>query len=140
MGAGTLGAPRDRAGVMAREPAELAAYACRWIAADPDRWGRLLDLCEWAQATHPGRRIRRGDIWVYAQQRGMSVTLREEFRFDNSLWSVLSRYAIMCRPGLAGAIRPRLSGIDTVDLRAAWALAVGDPSCLAIDDWRKAAA
>lgn len=122
-----------------RDPRELAANACRWIRADPGRWGRLLDLCEWFRDTHPGRRLRRGDLWVYAQQRGMSVTLCEEFRFDNSLWSVLSRYAIMCSPRLAEAIRPRESAIDGLHLRAVWALLVGDPSCLVIDDWRRAA-
>ena len=124
---------------MDRDPHVLAMNACRWIKADPERWGRLVDLCEWFHATHPGRRLRRGDLWVYAQQRGMSVTLCEEFRFDNSLWSVLSRYAIMCRPHLAEAIRPRESGIDTVRLRDVWELLVGDPSCLVLDDWRKAA-
>lgn len=125
--------------VEARDPHVLAMTACRWIKADPERWGRLLGLCEWFVATHPGRRLRRGDLWVYAQQRGMSVTLCEEFRFDNSLWSVLSRYAIMSRPHLAAAIRPRESGIDSVHLRAMWALVVGDPSCLVLDDWRQAA-
>ena len=124
---------------MDRDPHVLAMNACRWIKADPERWGRLVDLCEWFRSTHPGRRLRRGDLWVYAQQRGMSVTLCEEFRFDNSLWSVLSRYAIMCRPHLAEAIRPRESGIDTVRLRDVWELLVGDPSCLVLDDWRKAA-
>ena len=124
---------------MDRDPHVLAMNACRWIKADPERWGRLVDLCEWFRSTHPGRRLRRGDLWVYAQQRGMSVTLCEEFRFDNSLWSVLSRYAIMCRPHLAEAIRPRESGIDTVCLRDVWELLVGDPSCLVLDDWRKAA-
>ena len=124
---------------MDRDPHVLAMNACRWIKADPERWGRLVDLCEWFRSTHPGRRLRRGDLWVYAQQRGMSVTLCEEFRFDNSLWSVLSRYAIMCRPHLAEAIRPRESGSDTVRLRDVWELLVGDPSCLVLDDWRKAA-
>ncbi len=124
---------------MDRDPHVLAMNACRWIKADPERWGRLVDLCEWFRSTNPGRRLRRGDLWVYAQQRGMSVTLCEEFRFDNSLWSVLSRYAIMCRPHLAEAIRPRESGIDTVRLRDVWELLVGDPSCLVLDDWRKAA-
>ena len=124
---------------MDRDPHVLAMNACRWIKADPERWGRLVDLCEWFRSTHPGRRLRRGDLWVYAQQRGMSVTLCEEFSFDNSLWSVLSRYAIMCRPHLAEAIRPRESGIDTVRLRDVWELLVGDPSCLVLDDWRKAA-
>ena len=119
-----------------RDPQVLAAKACRWIRADPERWGRLVELCEWFRDMHPGRRLRRGDLWVYAQQRGMSVTLCEEFRFDNSLWSVLSRYAIMCRPHLADAIKPRESGIDSVHLRAVWALVVGDPSCLVLDDWR----
>ncbi len=117
----------------------LAKAGCRWIKADPERWGRLLDLCEWFTQAHPGRRIRRGDLWVYAQQRGMSVTLCEEYRFDNSLWSVLSRYAIMCRPHLAEAIRPRESGIDSISLGSLWALLIGDPSCLVIDDWRQAA-
>ena len=122
-----------------RDPYILAMNACKWIRESPERWGRLLDLCEWFRDMHPGRRLRRGDLWVYAQQRGMSVTLCEEFRFDNSLWSVLSRYAIMCRPHLAEAIRPRESAIDGLHLRAIWALRVGDPSCLVIDDWRQAA-
>jgi hypothetical protein len=124
--------------VETRDPHVLVMNACRWVKADPERWGRLVELCEWFAAMHPGRRLRRGDLWVYAQQKGMSVTLCEEFRFDNSLWSVLSRYAIMCRPKLAAAIRPRASGVDSVHLRAVWALVVGDPSCLVLEDWRQA--
>lgn len=123
---------------MERDPHVLALNACRWIRANEGRWWRLIGLCEWFVSMSPGRRLRRGDLWVYAQQRGMSVTLCEEFRFDNSLWSVLSRYAIMCRPHLSEAIRPRESGIDSVRLRSVWALAVGDPSCFAVDDWRQA--
>lgn len=123
---------------MERDPATLVAMGCRWIAADPERWGRLLDLMEWASAQRPHARLMRGDIYNYAMQRGMDVTLCNEFRRDNSLWSTLSRYAIMCRPMLAEVIRPRDSGIDGVDLVAAWEAIVGDPSCLVLDNWREA--
>lgn len=124
--------------MIVRDPKVLVINGCRWVSADPERWERLLDLCEWFRYHHPGRRIRRGDLWVYAQQRGMSVTLCNEFRFDNSLWSVLSRYAIMLRPHLAEIIRPRESGIDTTDMRGIWAIYVGDPSCFEVGDWRQA--
>ncbi len=121
-----------------RDPYVLVLNACRWIRADKDRWWRLVELCEWYAATHPNSRMRRGDVFNSAEQRGMSVTLCRQFRFDNSLWSVLSRYAIMCRPDLARTLRPRRCGIDSVHLRSVWVLMVGDPSCLAIDDWSDA--
>lgn len=123
---------------MGRDPEQIARAACRWVAADRHRWWALVDLCLWAMRTHPSHRIRRGDVWVRAQERGMSVTMCEAFRFDNTLWAPLSRYAIMCRPELATHIHTRSSGLDSIDLRAVWAEVVGDPSCLATDDWRRA--
>lgn len=132
--------PPLRGGVVVteRDPEEIARMACRWIATSHARWWQLVDLCKWSAARHPRWRIRRGDVWARAQERGWDVSTCRQFRFDNTLWAPLSRYAIMCSPRLALHIRPRSSPLDEVDLRAVWEAVVGDSSCLVLDDWRDA--
>lgn len=90
-----------------RTPLMRVEEACAWIADDyPHKWLRLVDLCEQAMADG-WLRIRRGDLFVLATQQGMPITLCREFRFDNNLWSILSRYLLMFRPELATAIFPK---------------------------------
>ncbi|MBR3384952.1 MAG: hypothetical protein IKG69_07100 [Atopobiaceae bacterium] len=100
---------------MEQGPYNIAMKACRWVRRNPEAWERLLGLCEWFDHVRPSSRLRRGDLYNYAQQLGMSVTLCKEFRFDNNLWSALSRYVLMCRPNLSGIIHPRSSALDSID-------------------------
>ena len=105
-----------------RTPAMRVEEACAWIAEDyPKKWLRLVDLCEWAKA-QGWPRIRRGDLYVLATQKGMPITLCREFRFDNNLWSVLSRYLLMFRPELATVIFPKTAEIDRggIDFEEVW--------------------
>lgn len=95
-----------------RTPAKRVEEGCAWIAKDyPKKWLRLVDLCEWAKS-QGWPRIRRGDLYVLAAQKGLDITLCREFRFDNNLWSVLSRYLLMFRPELASVIFPKTADID----------------------------
>lgn len=107
---------------VARTPAMRVEEACAWIAEDyPKKWLRLVNLCERAMADG-WPRIRRGDLFVLATQQGMPITLCREFRFDNNLWSVLSRYLLMFRPELATAIFPKTAEIDRagIDFENVW--------------------
>ena len=124
----------------AQGPYAIAVKACRWVARHPEGWRGLLELCESFHRVRPSDRLRRGDLYNYAQQAGLSVTLCKEFRFDNNMWSALSRYAIMCRPHLSEVIHPRSSELDLIDMRDVWAVCVGEPSCFAVGDWRQAEA
>lgn len=95
-----------------RTPAKRVEEGCAWIAKDyPKKWLRLVDLCEWAKS-QGWPRIRRGDLYVLAAQKGLDITLCQEFRFDNNLWSILSRYLLMFRPELATVIFPKTADID----------------------------
>lgn len=80
-----------------------------------------VNLCEKAQADGLPR-IRRGDLFILAQQQGMTITECMEFRFDNNLWSVLSRYLLMFRPELATVIFPNTAEIDRhgIDFENVW--------------------
>lgn len=99
---------------VARTPALRLDEACAWIADDyPRKWLRLVNLCEDAKSSG-WPRIRRGDLFVLATQQGMPITLCQEFRFDNNLWSVLSRFLLMFRPELATVIFPKKAEIDKV--------------------------
>lgn len=99
-----------------RTPAMRVEEACAWIAEDyPKKWLRLVNLCEQAMADG-WPRIRRGDLFVLATQQGMPITLCREFRFDNNLWSVLSRYLLMFRPQLATVIFPKKAEIDRAEI------------------------
>lgn len=105
-----------------RTTAMRVEEACAWIAEDyPKKWLRLVNLCEQAKADG-WPRIRRGDLFVLATQQGMPITLCREFRFDNNLWSVLSRYLLMFRPQLATVIFPKKAEIDRakIDFEDVW--------------------
>lgn len=105
-----------------RTPLMRVEEACCWIADDyPRKWLRLVNLCEQAKADGLPR-IRRGDLFILAQQQGMAITECMEFRFDNNLWSVLSRYLLMFRPELATVIFPNSAEVDRhgIDFENVW--------------------
>lgn len=122
-------------------PERRVDHALAWIADDyPRKWLRLVDLCE--RAMEDGwPRIRRGDLYVLATQQGMPVTLCREFRMDNNLWSVLSRYLLMFRPELAAAIFPKQAEIDRagIDFEDAWHGAVARSTFFPARTWQDAA-
>lgn len=120
-------------------PRERVEHACTWIADNyPAKWLKLVNLCEQAQAKELPR-IRRGDLFVLAQQAGMPITECMEFRFDNNLWSVLSRYLILFRPSLARVIFPRECDVDAVDLEALWRDIVNPNTWFMTPTWVEAA-
>lgn len=120
-------------------PRERVEYACAWIADDyPRKWLKLVNMCEQAQ-DKGWPRIRRGDLFVLAQQAGIPITECMEFRFDNNLWSVLSRYLILFRPSLARVIFPRECDVDTVDMEALWRDIVCPSTWFMTSTWVEAA-
>ena len=122
-----------------RTPQQRAEEACAWIAKDyPKKWLRLVNLCENAKA-QGWPRVRRGDIFVLAAQHGMSMSECNEFRFDNTMWSVVSRYLLMFRPGLATVIFPREAEIDDADLERAWRDTVMPNTFFPASSWQEAA-
>ena len=124
-----------------RTPAMRVEEACAWIAEDyPKKWLRLVNLCEQAKADG-WPRIRRGDLFVLATQQGMPITLCREFRFDNNLWSVLSRYLLMFRPQLATVIFPKKAEIDRaeIDFEDVWHDTVARNTFLPARGWQDAA-
>ena len=125
--------------VAAMPPAQRVSAAAAWIAEDyPRKWLRLVNLCEWAM-DQGWPRIRRGDLYLLAGQRGMDVTLCREFRFDNNLWAALSRYLIMFRPSLARVIFPRaVPGLDAADFVGPWRRHVSGRTFLYGDTWQEA--
>lgn len=122
-------------------PERRVEHALAWIAEDyPRKWLRLVNLCERAAASG-WPRIRRGDLFVLASQQGMEVSLCREFRMDNNLWSVLSRYLLMFRPALSEVIFPRRTpeldeGLDFEEL---WHRDVAASTFFRAPDWRAAA-
>ena len=116
--------------------------ACAWIADDyPHKWLRLVNLCE--RAMKDGwPRIRRGDLYVLACQQGMSISVAKEYRMDNNLWSVLSRYLIMFRPELSRVIFPKEADIDRcgVALDDAWHDMVAGNTWFPVIHWQNAPA
>lgn len=124
---------------IARTPAMRVEEACAWIADDyPHKWLRLVGLCERA-AGEGLPRIRRGDLFVLAAQQGLPISECREFRFDNNLWSVLSRYLIMFRRDLAGVIFPREADVDQVDLESMWRDHVALSTRFEAATWQEAA-
>lgn len=121
-----------------RTPKMRVEEACAWIADDyPRKWMRLVGLCERAMA-EGWPRIRRGDLYLLASQQGMTITECMEFRFDNNLWSILSRYMIMFRPSLSRAIFPKVAEVDEVDFEQVWHDTVAKSTFFWASDWRKA--
>lgn len=78
---------------------------------------------------------------MLASQQGLEVSLCREFRMDNNLWSVLSRYLLMFRPSLAGAIFPRYTPEldEDIDFEALWHRDVAANTFFRAPDWRAAA-
>lgn len=103
-------------------PKQRVEDVAGWIAEEyPKKWMRLVGLCEWAKA-QGWPRIRRGDLFVLASMKGLPITTCNEFRFDNNLWSILSRYLLMFRAELATVIFPKKAAIDdpSIDFERIW--------------------
>ena len=77
---------------------------------------------------------------MLASQQGMDVSLCREFRMDNNLWSVLSRYLIMFRPALGEVIFPRSTPEldEGIDFEALWHRDVAASTFFRAPDWRAA--
>ena len=121
-------------------PERRVEHALAWIADDsPRKWLLLVSLCEGA-ARSGWPRIRRGDLFVLASQQGLEMSLCDEFRMDNNLRSVLSRYLIMFRPSLADVIFPRCTPEldEGIDFEAMWHRDVAANTFFRAPDWRAA--
>lgn len=122
-------------------PRQIVEQAAMWASKDypaPDcRFRRLVDLCEEAKLSGV-RRLRRGDVFYLARAYGFDMSICDEFKFDNNIWSALSRYLLMYRPSLAAIIKPRKADIDHVDFRAVWSDVVGIDTRWLADSWQEA--
>ena len=125
----------------ATTPMQRVELACAWAAKDygkpSSRWMRLVRLCE-RKARKGEPCIRRGDLYRMAQEEGLDITICREFRFDNNIWSALSRYLLMFRPRLAGAIHPKKSEIDDIDLVKVWHDQVNPQTFFYAETWQEA--
>lgn len=123
------------------DPMLFAQMACAWAkegyGKQDSRFFRLVNLCERAVARGE-KCVRRGDIYRMAQEDGLSITVCREFRFDNNIWSALSRYLLMFRPKLAAVIHPKKAEIDTVDLEKVWHETVNARTFFPAHNWREA--
>lgn len=104
----------------------LVGRACRWVSCNPGTWERLRGICDGLM--REGRLIQRDSVYTLACQAGMNVSEASEFRRDHNLWSVLGRYMVMLDPPMLAAMEFRRSGVDSVDLVAAWEEQVGPAS------------
>ena len=122
-------------------PLQRVQMACAWASQDygkPNcRWMRLVRLCE-RMSREGAVCIRRGDLYLMALQMGMDITVCREFRFDNNIWSALSRYLLMFRPALARSIHPKRSEVDEVDLAAVWHETVNPQTFFPAATWQEA--
>ena len=124
-------------------PRSMIEDACNWIAPDygkPNcKFFHLLNLCERA-ANRGEPNIRRGDLYRIAQEDGLSISVCQEFRFDNNIWSPLSRYLLMFRPKLAAVIHPRENSIDKsgISLVDVWHEIVNPRTFFPVETWREA--
>lgn len=105
---------------MSADAGKAARAACRWAAKNTVRLCRLESIIQ-AERRNGNRCIRRGDIWILAQQHGLSVSAASELRFDNSLWSGLSRLMIMRHPEFADCLHTRKCAMDDFDFGEIWA-------------------
>lgn len=123
------------------DPMLLAEMACSWAKEGygkvDSRFMRLVKLCERAIARGE-KRIRRGDLYRMAQEDGLSISVCQEFRFDNNIWSALSRYLLMYRPKLAAGIHPKKADIDSVDLIKVWHDIVNPRTFFPVNSWKEA--
>lgn len=106
-------------GSMQAKPPDVRVHeACHWIRQNRQTWTRLRTMLHDIAADPDALTVRRGDLYILAQQRGWHISECREFRFDNNLWSVLSRIAIMQDRTLARVIHPKRCDVDTVDVAA----------------------
>lgn len=144
-------------------PEDRADMVSVWVRCNRKKWHRVCDILERA-ARDPGRRVwkkgkdgaylrdaegnlvldhivpvRRGDLFAEAQRQGMSISEAREFRFDNNVWSYLSRAAIMSRPVIGLVVHPKRCKMDKVDVKASWQRH-NPRDDFYFDDWRDAKA
>lgn len=122
----------DMASVWARKNRRTWHSLCRMLrkeARNRDRWiyerknGKVLRDKKGLPIVARMVPVRRGDIFVVAQQQGMSITMAREFRFDNNMWATLSRMAIMYDPSIAHVVNPKTNEkleINSIDLKGIW--------------------
>lgn len=116
---------------------DLAEYGCCWIKGHKRQFYAIMEIVEFeAQRGNPC--VQRGDIYMLAKHRGLSISDVRELRRDNSLWSVLTRYMVMLRPYLARALRFRKCGLDSIDLVDKWHRYVNPRTVFLADNWRQA--
>ena len=123
------------------DPKLIVESACAWIKDGYPRqnghWMRLLGLCE--RAYNSGvPLIRRGDLYYLATDQGLHISVCREFKFDNNLWSPLSRYLLMFRPHLAKIIHPKTADIDSIDLEDMWHKYVNSQTVFYARNWKEA--
>ena len=157
------------AGDDGRDPKAIIEMVCCWAKSEQKkqvsaRFWRLLELVE-HEVYNPGRWVfaindvgeyvfdkygnrilkhivplRRGDVFLLAQQQGMSITQCREFRFDNTLWAGLSRYMIMFKPALSLILKPteKPNGVDSVNLAHVWQQVTCSTSFFTCPRWQDA--
>lgn len=93
-----------------------------WIDRNWGAFWQLVRMCEEEARSARPERIRRGDVYKMARDRGISVTTCKCFRQDNNRWPSLSRYILMVRPATSKVLRPveRPNDVDLVDLAERW--------------------
>lgn len=110
--------------LMAMAPMERIEEACCWINAHKSTWYKLRQLVDTLGHDKETDCLRRGDLYILAQQHGWSITLARELRFDNNFWSVLARLMIFQCPTRARIIhitkrdtnKDGTIGIDALDI------------------------
>lgn len=123
------------------DPKLLVEAACAWIgegyARPTGHWMRLVNLID--RAYNDGAQlIRRGDLFYLAQDQGFKISVCREFKFDNNLWSSLSRYLLMFRPKFARIIHPKTCDIDSVNFEQMWRRYVCSQTYFPARTWQEA--
>ena len=130
-------------GIGKTDPMLRVEMACAWAAKGygkyTSRWMRLVNLRERAYSRGEPC-VRRGDLYRMAQEDGLEITVCREFRFDNNLWSPLSRYLLMFRPKLARVIFPKTCDLDRagIDFARVWHEQVNAQTLFLASTWQEA--
>ena len=119
-------------------PKERILSACAWASENyPYKWMKLVSLCE-KEAYRGSKCLRRGDLFMVAQLQGLSMSVAEEYKFDNNIWAPISRYLLMFRPRLAQVIHPILCDLDTYDFEKIWHENVHANTFFPVSTWQQA--
>lgn len=97
---------------------ELAYNTCVWVKNNQPSFKAIMRIMHFCQDNDMV--LRRDDLYAYALQNHIDISICEQFRQDHDLWSGITRYAVMLRPSLCGAVRFRKSKLDEIDLVATW--------------------